>query len=74
MLVTSLEKMEDLVRRNRGLRWDSWDVVHFYPSETAWMSQYGSFHKGKWYMNRRFAVTESGWNIPDKFVRHNGKR
>jgi hypothetical protein len=69
MLVTSLSVMEDLVRKNRSLRWDGWDVVHFYPSETAWMSQYGSYHKGRWYMNRKFVVSNQGWEIPDRYLR-----
>lgn len=68
MLITSLSEMEDLVRKNRSLRWDGWSVVHFYPSETAWMSKYGSFHRGRWYMNRRFDVTEKGWDIPGRFL------
>ena len=68
MLVTSLSKMEDLVKKNRSLRWDGWTVVHFYQSETAWMSQYGSYYRGKWYMNRRFDVTEKGWDIPERYV------
>lgn len=68
MLITSLSNMEDLVRKNRSLRWEGWDVVHFYPSETAWMSKYGSFHRGKWYMNRKFEVGPKGWEIPDRFL------
>ena len=71
MQINSLSHMEDLVRKNRSLRWDGWDVVHFYQSDTAWMSPYGSFFKGRWYMNRRFKVTEVGWNIPERFL---GKR
>lgn len=68
MLVTSLEQMEDLVRKNRSLRWDGWDVVHFYRSDTAWMSKRGSFHKGSWYINKRIPVTSEGWNIPEKVL------
>lgn len=69
MLVTSLEQMEDLVRKNRSLRWDGWDVVFFYQSPTAWSSKHGSFYRGNWYMNKRFKLTESGWHIPEKLVR-----
>lgn len=70
MQINSLKEMEDIVRKNRSLRWEGWDVIHFYPSPTGWMSQYGTFHRGKWYMNRRFKVTETGWDIPDKFLRY----
>jgi hypothetical protein len=68
MLVTSLTEMEDLVKKSRSLRWDGWDVIHFYKSETAWMSKRGTFHKGSWYMNRRMPITELGWNIPEKVL------
>jgi len=68
MKIDSLSEMEAFVRKNRSLRWDGWDVVHFYQSDTAWMSPYGSFFKGRWYMNRRFAVSENGWEIPNKFL------
>lgn len=74
MLVTSLEKMEDLVKSNRSLRWEGWDVLHSYPSPTGWMSKQGTFYKGRWFITRRFAITNTGWNIPDKFVRQNAKK
>lgn len=74
MLVTSLKQMEDLVRNNRSLRWEGWDVIHSYPSETGWMSKHGTFHKGRWFISRRFAITNTGWEIPDKFVGQRGKK
>lgn len=72
MLISSLEQMESIVKKNRALHWEGWDVIQSYPSPTAWMSKYGSFFRGKWYMNRKFALTEQGWHIPEKMVKRNG--
>lgn len=73
MLISSLEQMETIVKKNKGLIWDGWTVVHFYPSEKAKTSKFGGRIKGKWCMIRRFEVTEKGWDIPSKFLgRSNG--
>jgi hypothetical protein len=69
MLVTSLEKMEKIVKRNRELMWDGWDVIHFYPSEKARTSKFGARIKNRWCIHRRFVPTEQGWDIPQKLVR-----
>jgi hypothetical protein len=69
MLVTSLEQMEKIVKRNRELMWDGWDVIHFYPSEKARTSKFGARIKGRWCIYRRISITEQGWDIPQKLVR-----
>lgn len=67
--IGSLEKMEQIVKRNRMLSWDGWDVIHHKPSPTAWRSRSGVFVSGKWYIQKRFAITETGWNIPHYIMR-----
>jgi hypothetical protein len=69
MLVTSLEKMEKIVKRNRELMWDGWNVIHFYPSDKARTSKFGMRIKDRWCISRRFELTEKGWEIPSKLVR-----
>lgn len=69
MLVSSLEKMEEIVKKNRELKWDGWDVVHFYPSEKARTSKFGARISGKWCLVRRFVLAENGWEISNKVVR-----
>jgi hypothetical protein len=69
MIVSSLEKMEELVSKNKDLMWDGWTVVHFYSSEKAKTSKFGKIVQGKWCITKRFEVFEKGWDIPNKFAR-----
>lgn len=69
MLISSLNKMEEIVKKNKELKWDGWDVIHFYPSEKARTSKFGARVNGKWCMVKRFPVTEKGWDIANKLVR-----
>jgi hypothetical protein len=68
MKINSLDKMEEIVSRNKGLFWDGWTVVHSYASDKARTSKFGAYVNGKWHLQKRFALTETGWDIPDKFV------
>lgn len=72
MLITSLEEMEAIVKKNRSMSWDGWTVVHSYPSDKAKTSKFGGRINGVWSMVRRFEVTEKGWDIPNKFLRRSG--
>ena len=69
MNVKSLEQMEKIVKNNRALSWDGWDVIQSYPSLTAWKEKNGAFVRGKWYVQKRFRVGKNGWDIPEKLVR-----
>ena len=69
MVVTSLEKMEEIVSNNKALSWNGWTVVHSYVSDKARTSKFGALVDGKWQMQKLFEPTSSGWEIPDKFVR-----
>ena len=68
MLIKELEKMEEVVASNKQLSWDGWDVVHRYQSDRAWSSKNGVFVSNKWYMQKRYSPSSSGWDIPDKYA------
>jgi hypothetical protein len=68
MNIKSLEKMESVVASNRNLFWDGWTVVNRWPSDNARTSKDGVLVNGKWCLQKRFPATETGWDIPDKFV------
>jgi hypothetical protein len=61
--------MEAIVKKNKELSWDGWDVIHSYPSEKAKTSKYGKRINNRWCIARRFEITEKGWEIPAKFAR-----
>lgn len=69
MVIKSLTKMENLVEKNKTLFWDGWDVLYRTPSPAAWADPNGIFYKGKWYLQKRYTLTASGWEIPDRLVR-----
>lgn len=69
MQVTSLEQMEKIVKRNKFLNWDGWEVVNSFPSEKGRTSKDGAYINGIWHIQRRYTADERGWNIPDKLVR-----
>jgi hypothetical protein len=69
MLVSSLDQMESIVKKNKELMWDGWDVIHFYHSDKARTSKFGIRVNGKWCMHKRFPIESNGWNVPNKLVR-----
>jgi len=50
MIVTSLEKMEKIVKGNNNLSWIGWDVVDLKRSDSARTAVNGVRVKGLWYM------------------------
>lgn len=69
MLINSLEKMEEIVGNNKTLSWDGWDVVQSFQSPVGWTKPDGAFINGKWYIQKKFALSTEGWEIPNKLVR-----
>jgi len=69
MMISSLEKMEEIVAKNRSLHWDGWTVIHSFQSHKARTSKFGAYRKGRWYIQKRFVPGKNGWNIPDNIVR-----
>jgi hypothetical protein len=69
MTISSLEKMEKIVEKVKYLYWDGWTVISSYPSKKASTSKYGAYLNGNWHMQRRFELTENGWDIPERFLK-----
>ncbi len=72
MMVTSLEQMEEIVKKNRELFWDGWTVVQSYPNKVGWRYPNGALVRNRWHVQKRFEPTEAGWNIPRKYLGQNG--
>lgn len=64
MLVTDLKIMEDIVKNNKNLTWEGWDVVFLKKSDKAMFSPDGVYKEGSWYKKKIFPITKSGWSIP----------
>lgn len=73
MLIKSLEEMEAIVENNSALSWDGWTVVELRKSPLAWMKVNAKFVNHEWHTANRFDISESGWDIPNKFVRKNAE-
>jgi hypothetical protein len=69
MIISSLEKMEEIVGYNKFLFWDGWTVVENKTKENGIMSKDGAYVNGKWIVQKRYEATADGWEIPSKFVR-----
>jgi hypothetical protein len=68
MLIQSLEEMETIVKNNKNLSWDGWTVVSLKPVDSGIMQKDSVFVDNKWYLQKRFELTETGWEIPTKIV------
>jgi hypothetical protein len=69
MLIKSLEQMETIVAQNKVLSWDGWTVLERYPSDKGRTSDRGVYQNGIWHLQKMFAPTRDGWEVPSKYVR-----
>ena len=69
MQIKSLNQMEQIVSKNRVLSWEGWTVISSFPSDKARTSKNGALVNGVWSLQGRYEPNETGWDIPDKFVR-----
>jgi hypothetical protein len=69
MIISSLEKMESIVKQSKYLLWDGWTVISSYPSKKGSTSKYGAYVDGEWHLQRRFDPEEKGWDIPERFLK-----
>lgn len=69
MLVSSLEKMEQIVENNKALSWDGWTVLENKTNENGMSSKDGAYVNGRWIVQKRYELGATGWEIPHKFVR-----
>lgn len=65
MLIHSLEKMEAIVRKNRNLIWDGYDVIILDKHHNPVVAKNAKFVKGKWWRTRTVPLTKQGWVLPD---------
>jgi hypothetical protein len=68
MMITSLEKMEKIVKSNPNMKWDGWTVI-VQINKDGFYSKEGSFNKGVWITEKRFDINDTGgWDIPDRYL------
>jgi hypothetical protein len=60
--------MEIIVSNNKDLVWDGWTVVSLKLIDSGLMSKNTVFINNRWYVQKRFELTEEGWDIPNKLV------
>ena len=68
MIIKELEHMESIVKKNKSLSWNGWDVVHTFHSDKARTSAMGVFKDNTWKMQKIYSPMRQGWDIPNKFV------
>jgi hypothetical protein len=68
MLVKSLEKMEDIVSKNKSLSWDGWNVVELIKNPSAAYKNNGVRINKVWYIKNIFTVDHDGWKVPNKYT------
>ena len=60
--------MESIVSKNKFLSWDGWTVIETKYNQNGITSPEGAYVKGKWVVQKRYDLTESGWEIPKRIV------
>jgi hypothetical protein len=68
MLITSLEKMEVIVSKNKSLSWDGWNVVELIKTPAAVYKPNGVRINGVWYVKNIFSAERDGWRVPNKYT------
>lgn len=71
MVISKYDEMDNIVASNAKMHWLGWDVVFDKETPNGYTHFNGVFKNGKWHIRKVFPLTESGWNIPDKFVGRN---
>ena len=74
MNITSLDAMETIVENNKSLFWNGWNVEERTVNPMAWTKPEAKFIRNTWYSVKTYLLTDSGWDIPTKFVKKNEKR
>lgn len=63
MVITSLDKMEEIVSANPDLVWEGWDVLWYKPYKAGFLKRNGAYRNG-WTLLTRITPTRSGWKLP----------
>lgn len=67
MLVTNIEEAEQIVRRNKDLRWDGWNIVSWYKDPKGFFNKNGKFINNQWGIQYTYELSNKGWNLPNKY-------
>lgn len=68
MQITSLDKMETIVKSRSNLEWDGWDVIVYKRDNAGFLKQDGAFRYGRWHTMQRIPVTREGWSVPKRWA------
>ena len=68
MKISSLEKAEQIVSKNKNMHWDGWDIVHLIEDPNGYIDSTGIFKNDKWHTSNIFKLEDNGWNIPERFM------
>jgi len=67
MIVNKLEAMERIVKKNKNLKWDGWDVLDLKKSDLARTSVNGVRINDEWFLRKVYKLDTKGWDIPNKY-------
>jgi hypothetical protein len=67
MNIKSLNTMEKIVKRNKNLVWDGWNILELKESDMAKTSVNGIRIKDKWYLHKVYSPGREGWDIPSRY-------
>ena len=67
MIIAKLETMESIVKKNRNLRWDGWNVIDLKKSDIGRTSPQGIRVNVEWHLHKVYVVDRNGWDIPNKY-------
>jgi hypothetical protein len=71
VIISDYSLMHDIVDSNDSLEWNGWDVVFDKKTPNGYSHFNGVFKSGQWFIRKTYRLTESGWDIPDRFVGQN---
>ena len=62
-----MNEMDEIVKANKSLSWDGWNVVQMVQDDYAEFLSVGTLDKltMQWYRKIVFPCTENGWDIPE---------
>lgn len=69
MKIVSLDRMEEIVHKNKSLSWEGWTVLDTNKNPAAWARSNGVFKNNSWHNQVRYELNENGWDLPSKFVK-----
>lgn len=69
MIIINYEQAHDVVKNNKFLHWDGWDIVDFKFDANAEYDKRGIRYKNRWGFEKRYSPDHEGWKVPQRYVR-----